>query len=147
MSVSEEQETAAQPAIVQALLRAPPAEAQLLLAWARGLGVIRHGELRGGKKMAAMFALTRDHKATWPILKVMSRAVKIIAWDARSWKLRLGVVAVVGTFVAVGNEGAAIVALGGGIGLPLWVLMGAGGVVLGLLADLVKRQLQKPRAA
>ncbi|WP_295456590.1 hypothetical protein [uncultured Thiodictyon sp.] len=141
--MSEEQETAAQPAIVQALLRAPPAEAQLLLAWSRGLGAIRHGELTGRKKAAAMLALTRDNKAAWPILKVMGRALKIIVWDARSWKLRLGIGAVVGTFVAVGNGGAAIVPLAGGIGLPLWVLMGASGALLGLLADVVKKKMGK----
>jgi hypothetical protein len=143
--VSEEQQTAAQPAIVQALLRAPPAEAQLLLAWSRGLGAIRHGELTGRKKMAAMLAWTRDNKAAWPIVKVMGRALRIIVWDARSWKLRLGIGAIIGTFVAVGNAGAGIVALGGRFGLPLWVLMGAGGTVLGLLADLVKKTMGKPR--
>jgi len=136
--VSEEQE--AVPAIQQALLRAPPAEAQVLMDWVRGLSAIRNGELRGRRKVAAQLALLRESKAGWPLVKVMARALKIGAWDARSWKLRLGLGAILGTFVAIGNAGAGIVPLGGGIGLPLWVLMGAGGVLIGLIADQVRKR-------
>ncbi len=141
--MSEEQEDAAVPAIQQALLRAPPGEAQLLMGWMRGLRDIGQGELRGRHKAAAKLALLRDSKAAWPLAKVMGRALKIVAWDARSWKLRLGVLAVVGTFVAVGNAGAGIVPLGGGIGLPLWVLAGGGGVLIGLLADVIRKKTRK----
>ena len=94
-----------------------------------------------------MFRLTRDRKAAWPLAKVIGRALKHVVWDARSWKLRLGVGAVVATFVAVGNGGAGIVALGGGIRFPLWVLMAVGGVALGMLADAIKKKIAKPKAA
>ncbi len=136
--MSEVEETAAQPAIVQAVLRLPPAEQQRLLGWSRDLGSIRYGTLRGFKKAGAMLALTRDRKAAWPLLKVLTLALRHSIWDARSWTLRLGVGAILGTFVAVENGGAGIVALGGGFGLPLWMLMGAGGVLIGLLADRIK---------
>ncbi len=143
--MSEKQEDAAVPAIQQALLRAPPGEAQLLMGWVRGLRDIAQSELRGRRKLAAQLALLRDSKAAWPLVKVIGRALKIVAWDARSWKLRLGVMAVVATFVAVGNAGACIVPLEGGIGLPLWVLVGSGGVLVGLLADLIQKKTKKPR--
>ncbi|MFB1485987.1 MULTISPECIES: hypothetical protein [unclassified Thiocapsa] len=136
--MSDVQETAAQPAIVQAVLRLPPAEQQRLLGWSRGLGEIRYGTLRGLKKAAAILALTRDQKAAWPLLKMLSLAVKHILWDARSWTVRLGVGSVIATFVAAENGGAGIVTLGGGIGLPLWMLIGAGGVLIGQLADKIK---------
>jgi hypothetical protein len=136
--VSEVQETAAQPAIVQAVLRLPPAEQQRLLGWSRGLGEIRYGTLRGFKKAAAMLALTRDRKAAWPLLKVLALALKHMVWDARSWTFRLGLGALIATFVAAENGGAGIVALGGGIGLPLWMLIGACGVLIGLVADKIK---------
>jgi hypothetical protein len=147
ISVTEEQQPAAEPAIVQALMRATPAEQQLLLHWSRGLGAIRLRDLSAGKKLAAMVSLTRERKATWPLLKLIGRAVRHILWDARSWKARLGVGAVIATFVAVGNAGAGIVILGGGIGLPLWVLMAVGGVVVGLLIDAIKQQLTKRKIA
>jgi hypothetical protein len=145
--VSEAQETAAQPAIIQAVLRLPPAEQQRLLGWSRGLGEIRYGTLRGFKKAAAMLALTRDRKATWPLVKVLALALKHSVWDARSWTVRLGLGSVIATFIAIGNEGAAIVALGGGIGLPLWMLIGAGGVLIGLLADKIKARSKSSRKA
>jgi hypothetical protein len=143
--VSDVQETAAQPPIVQAVLRLPPAEQQRLLGWSRGLGEIRYGTLRGFKKAAAMLALTRDRKATWPLLKVLALALKNVVWDARSWTFRLGVGAVIATFVAAENRGAGIVALGGGIGLPLWMLIGAGGVLIGLLADKISARMTTRR--
>jgi hypothetical protein len=143
--MSEVQETTAQPAIVQAVLRLPPAEQQRLLGWSRGLGEIRYGTLRGFKKVAAMLALTRDRKATWPLLKVLALALKQVVWDARSWTLRLGLGAIIATFVAIGNEGAGIVALGGGLGLPLWMLIGAGGVLIGLLVDKIKARMTTRR--
>ncbi len=143
--MSDVQESAAQPAIVQAVLRLPPAEQQRLLGWSRGLGEIRYGTLRGFKKAAAMLALTRDRKATWPFLKVLALALKHVVWDARSWTFRLGVGAVMATFVAAENGGAGIVALGGGIGLPLWMLIGAVGILIGLLADTLKARRRSPR--
>lgn len=146
-SVTDEREDAAQPALVQSLLRATPAEQHLLLSWSRGLGVIRHSDKSAREKAVAVVGLTREKRATWPIVKLIARALKQVLWDARSWKLRLGVGAIVVTFIAVGNGGAGIVALGGGIGLPLWVLMGLGGVVAGVLVDAIKKKVVKPKAA
>ncbi|HYN79288.1 MAG TPA: hypothetical protein VES73_16010 [Lamprocystis sp. (in: g-proteobacteria)] len=145
--MTEEQETAAEPAIIQALLRATPAEQHLLLTWSRALGVIRRGDLPALKKMAAMAGLTGEQKATWPLVKVIGRALKLVVWDRRSWRLRLGVGAVVATFVAVGNGGAGIVALGGGIGLPLWILMAVAGAVAGTVVDWIKNKRTKTKAA
>jgi hypothetical protein len=141
IEVTAAQETETQPALVQALLRAPAAEQQLLLAWVRALSAIRQGELRGFKKMAAIFALTRERKAGWPLAKVMSRALKHVLWDARSWRLRLGLGAIIAAFVVVGNGAAGIVPLGAGIGLPLWLIVGIGGTLAGVLADFIKKKL------
>jgi hypothetical protein len=139
--VTQEQETAAEPVLVRAVLRATPSEQHRLLSWARGLGAIRQSDRRAHRKMGAVFAMTRDLNAGWPLVKVMSRAIKVIVWDARSWKFRLGVGSILGTFIAVGNGGAAIVHLGGGIGLPLWVIIGAGGLFAGLAVDMIKKKL------
>jgi hypothetical protein len=142
--VTEEQDPAAQPAIVKSLLSAPLAEQQRLLAWGRGLGAIRHGDLSERGKAAALLALTREQKAAWPLAKVLLRALRIIVWDARSWKLRLGLGAVVATFMVVGSSGGGTVALGAGLRLPLWALIGAGGTLIGALVDWLQRRGRKP---
>lgn len=142
--MTEEQDPAAQPAIVQSLLSAPLGEQQRLLAWARGLGAIRQGDLSGGRKAAAILALTRQQKAAWPLAKVLLRALRIMAWDTRSWKLRLGLGAVLATFAALGSSGGGSVTLGAGLSLPLWVLIGAAGTLIGALLDWVQRRGLKP---
>jgi hypothetical protein len=145
IAVNAEQQNESQPALVHAVLGAPPNEQQLLLAWSRGLGAIRRGDLPPREKAAAILTLTREHQAGWPLVKVMARAMKHILWDARSWKLRLGVLAVIATFATVGQASAGIVSLGAGIGLPLWLIIGAGGVLAGAVADLVTRKIRRPR--
>jgi hypothetical protein len=144
--VTQEHEPEPAPALVQALLRAKPAEQHRLLAWSRGLGVIRRGDLRFHQKPGAMLRLTLENQATWPLVKVILRAVKILAWDARSWAFRLGVWSVVATLTAFGNGAAAIVPLGGGIGLPLWMIVGLGGLCAGLVGDALKKRLARSRA-
>ncbi len=139
--MSADPQTETQPAVVQAVLRAPAAEQQRLLAWSREIGVIRLGDLKGRAKAAAILAMTRERKAAWPLAKVVGRAVWIILWEARSWTLRLGVLALIATFTLIGNAAAGIVPLGGGIGLPLWVLTGGGGALVGWIADrVIKRR-------
>jgi hypothetical protein len=146
IAVTLEHETEPEPALVQALLRANPAEQHRLLAWSRGLGVIRRSDLRFHQKPGAMLSLTRENQATWPFVKVMLRAVKILVWDARSWKFRLGIWPVVATFTAIGNEATEIVPLGDDIGLPLWMLIGVGGFSAGLVGDAVKKRLARSQA-
>ena len=141
--VSDTAET--EPAIVIALRRLPLAEQHRLLEWSRGWGEIRYGQLRGMSKIAAMFALTRDNQAFWPLTKLMSLALKVVIWDARSWTFRLILWPLVVLFVVNGNAAAGIVPLGGGIGLPLWTLIGAGGALVGLLADKIQALRQRSR--
>jgi hypothetical protein len=110
------------------------------------LGVIRRSDLRFHQKPEAMLKLTRENQATWPLVKVMLRALRILAWDARSWTFKLGVWSVVATITALGNGAAAIVPLGGGIGLPLWMTIGIGGLSAGLVGDALKKRFAKPKA-
>jgi hypothetical protein len=146
IAVAQEHETERAPALVQALLRATPAEQHRLLAWSRGLRVIRRSGLRFHQKPGAMLSLTREKQATWPLVKVMLRALRILAWGARSWKFRLGIWSVVATLTAIGNEAAAIVPLGAGIGLPLWMIVGIGGLSVGLVGDALRKRLASSQA-
>jgi hypothetical protein len=57
----------------------------------------------------------------------------------------LGLGAVVATVATVGGAGAGIAALGGAIGVPLWVLFGAGAAFAGAIVDEVAARGSKPK--
>jgi hypothetical protein len=62
-------------------------------------------------------------------MKRAAKELKRVGWDKRSWKARLGMGAVIATLMTVGNAGAGIAALGTAIGVPLWIVIGAGAIV------------------
>ena len=128
--------------VAQRVVRATTqAEQKQLLLWAQGLLEIRKSSVPVRQKVASAIKLTMTSKATWPLIKVMSVDLKRVGWDERSWKARLGLWGAVATVAVVGNAGAGIAALGGAIGVPLWIVIGAGGVFAGVLVDELLRSL------
>src|SRR5690606_15189222 len=59
------------------------------------------------------------------------KAVKELGWDNRGLSGRLGIATAIATVVVFGGQGAGIAALGTAIGVPLWVVFGAGAAFLG----------------
>lgn len=76
-------------------------------------------------------AISKGKKAT----TLISLALKDLAWGNRSLPARLGIAAAVVTAITLGGQGAGIAALGTAIGVPLWVLFGAGAMFLGELYE------------
>jgi|SRR5690606_23115558 len=76
-------------------------------------------------------AISKSKRAT----TLISLALKDLAWDDRSLPARLGIAAAVVTAITFGGQGAGIAALGTAIGVPLWVLFGAGAMFLGELYE------------
>lgn len=138
--MSDRESTNAEPAIVRAFMRAKPAEQHLLLEWSRGFTAIRLSDRATGQKLSAMLALTRERKAGWPLLKLMGRALRHLIWDARSWTFRLGLGSLLATFISLGNSAAALVPLVEGIRLPLWMLIGGAGLLIGAVLDRIARR-------
>lgn len=77
---------------------------------------------------------------------LMIAVVKMVAAEAQSlWEKtssggRLGAIGVGGGLLFFGTKGAGIAALGTAIGVPLWVVFGAGGAFLGVLYDELNRK-------
>jgi hypothetical protein len=126
-----------QPAIVQAFMRAKPAEQHLLLGWSRSLTDIRLSDRPAGQKVAAIVAMTRERQAGWPLIKLLGRALRALIWDARSWRFRLGIGSLMAVFLVYGTSAAALVPLAPGIRLPLWILVGAVSFIVGMILDRV----------
>ena len=141
MDQSDNLEISKQISVAKAIVSgASPAEAAALERWATGLLEIRQSNLTRRRKAIAAVKLTFKSKVIWPILKKSSSELKRVGWDERSWTSRLGLWAIIGTVVTFGNAGAGIAALGGAIGVPLWIVLGAGGSFAGLLIDEITKR-------
>lgn len=66
---------------------------------------------------------------------VTGKALKELGWDNRGWAGRLGIGTAIATAVLLGGQSAGIAALGTAIGVPLWVVFGAGAAFLGEIIE------------
>jgi hypothetical protein len=65
-------------------------------------------------------------------------------WKKASWSQKIGIIGLTsGLIVAGSSGGAGIAALGGAIGLPLFLVTAAGGTLIGTLIDSLKKKSEK----
>lgn len=60
-------------------------------------------------------------------------------WKSASWAEKLGIIGASGTLIVFGSGGAGIAALGGAIGLPLFLVTAAGGTLIGTIIDKLEK--------
>jgi hypothetical protein len=128
---------------VQIAEQSSEAEREVLLTWANGLLEIREKSLPAGLKAKEAVDLTLKSKVVTPAFKLIGREMKRLAWDDRGTKSRLAIIGATVGLTVFGGQGAGIAALGGAIGVPLWVVLGAGGAFAGMLIE----ELQKARGS
>ena len=114
---------------------ASAAEKEAIQQWIERLLVVRASELSVIRKAKLAITVTADSKVILPTVKLIGRELKRLAWDDRSIKARFGLGGTAIALAAFGGQGAGIVALGTGIGVPLWVVFGAGATFLGVLYE------------
>ena len=142
MPVSKNQSNQAQ--IARSLVQSASAEEQeALRIWATGLLQIRSKNLPVFKKAAAALRLTRESSVVLPFVKRATQKLKRVGWDERSWKARLGLGAIVATSAIFGGAKAGIAAFGSAIGVPLWIVFGAGAAFAGAILDEVASKTEK----
>jgi hypothetical protein len=121
--------------------------ASAVLAWASELRDIRESDLSLAAKGRKAMRTSLDPRFLKIVLHVIGDAVaegsstaKKLAWDDRGWPARLGLVGVAAALATFGSQGAGIAALGSAVGVPLWLVLGAGGTFLGtIIGELTKR--------
>lgn len=118
-------------------------EKTALLTWAKELENIRKSDGSNLAKAKQSISLTLKSNIIWPILKRMNSQLTKILWTDRSWKMRLGLGAGAVTALTIGGQGAGIAALGTAVGVPLYLVLGAGGILLGTLIDELEELIQK----
>ena len=76
---------------------------------------------------------------------VLVKGLKSTAWDNRSLTARLGLSGAIAAAIFFGGQGAGIAALGTAIGVPLWVVFGAGAAFLGVLYEEITGEKPNPK--
>jgi hypothetical protein len=114
---------------------------EILLRWARDLLQIRDSDQSALDKAKAAIRCTVESKAITPFVTMLGGEIKRIGWDERGLPARIGLSAAAIAAVAFSGKGAGIAALGGAIGVPLWVVLGAGGAFAGVLIEEIQRSL------
>ena len=120
-----------------------PEDRELLLRWAEGLLAVRNGPDTIYEKAKQALALTASSQALIPLIKLVAKTTKRVGWEERSLPARLAISAATLAIVTTGG-GAGIAALGGAIGVPLWVVFGAGGAFVGVLIDEIAKAKSPP---
>lgn len=121
-------------------------ERRTFITWANELLKIRGSAITPSQKAQQALAITRQYNIILPLLNKAGVVLKNGVWTNRSWSARLGLGAAAVAAVAVGSQGAGIAALGGAIGVPLWIVCGAGGAFVGTLIEEIQKSLNRKDA-
>lgn len=118
-------------------------ERAALLFWATQLINIRGANLPAFEKAKKAIRLTIESGAILPFVTFLGAEIKRVGWDERGLAERLALSAAAAAALVFSGQGAGIAALGGAIGVPLWVVFGAGGAFAGVIIDEAKRRIEK----
>lgn len=114
-----------------------------VLQWAQQLVQIRDAATSPARKAREALRVTAKSRVVMALLSSTAGALKDVAWDDRSWSARLGLGAAAITIAAAGGQGAGVAALGTAVGVPLWIVLGAGGSFAGMLIDELSKALPR----
>ncbi len=110
-------------------------EKAALRVWIEQLLALKSSNCSASQKAKKAIALTVNSSVILPAIKIVARETKRLTWDDRGLKGRLGVGGIAVGLTFFGGQGAGIAALGTAIGVPLWVVFGAGAAFLGMLYE------------
>ncbi len=110
-------------------------EKEALRIWIERLLALKATTLPAAQKAKQAVSLTASSKIVLPTVKIIARETKRLAWDERGLKGRLGLGGAAVGVALFGGQGAGIAALGTAIGVPLWVVFGAGAAFAGVLYE------------
>lgn len=114
--------------------KANDAERSVLAQWAEALLQVRNSDLSTFEKARRSIQLTINAKTVLPLIKYAAVELKRIGWDERGIPARF-VLSAVAVALTISGSGAGVAALGGAIGLPLWVVFGAGAAFAGVFVE------------
>ncbi|KMN77936.1 hypothetical protein VK98_17515 [Chromobacterium sp. LK11] len=121
------------------------AEKEALLLWIERLLEIKASDLPAAQKAKQAISVTGSSNIVLPAVKMIACEAKRLAWDDRGLTGRLGLGGATVGLALFGGQGAGIAALGTAIGVPLWVIFGAGAAFLGVLYEEITGKKPNPK--
>lgn len=116
------------------------AEKEAIRVWIERLLAVKDANLPALQKARKAIIITAESKVVLPTVKIIARESKRLAWDDRGLKGRLGIGGAAVGLTLFGGQSAGLAALGTAIGVPLWVIFGAGAAFVGVLYEEVTRK-------
>lgn len=110
------------------------AERQEIKSWAETAIVIRNDEsLNQVQKVKRLYEESWKSNVITKFLKACLKLIKKHGWDERSMPAKLALSGVTFGVATMGTKFAGVASAGFGIGVPFFVLTGAGGALLGVI--------------
>lgn len=119
------------------------AERRALVRWAAELLRIRDTAAPPLRKAKAALDATYRAEVVLPVLRGAGQGVVDVAWRERGWAARLGLGAAALSALTLGGQGAGVAALGGAVGVPLWIVLGSGGAFAGMVVEELQRSIRR----
>jgi hypothetical protein len=116
-----------------------PEDLDSLREWAQRMLDIRSSKATLLEKAKLAISASVQRKVLAPILHVAWKELKRVGWEERSLPARMAMGAAVAALTLSG-QGAGIAALGGAIGVPLFVVFGAGGALAGVIIEEIRKK-------
>jgi len=120
-------------------------EREALLLWMLELTHIHDSGISNLQKAKQALQVTSQSKVIWPMVKILAQEVKRLGWEERGTKSRFGIIGSGIGLMLFGTQGAGIAALGTAIGVPLWVVLGAGAYFAPVLIEELRKHIPKSR--
>lgn len=120
------------------------AEKEALRIWIERLLALKATDLPAAQKAKQAISLTASSKVVIPVVKIIACETRRLVWDERGLKARLGLGGAAVGVALFGGQGAGIAALGTAIGVPLWVVFGAGAAFAGVLYEEINGKKPPP---
>ncbi len=121
------------------LQRLSPSEREALMRFLEDLLRIRASDASSTEKLKQTANAMRGATKLWPVLREMGGILKQHAWNGRSSPTRWGMMGAAGALAVFGSQGMGIAAFGGAIGLPLWIVFGAGAALAKSMINNLRR--------
>jgi hypothetical protein len=121
-----------------------PEDRPVLKAYAEDLLAIRESDSSVARKAMDALDRTVNRELMRVFTTTAAKSLVKVAWQDRTWAARLGLSAAAVAAATTAGQGAGIAAFGSAIGVPLWVVLGAGGAFAGVLVDELTQAGDRP---